>query len=392
NLPNDPNSSGSTFANPNIKRDVNGSSYDQNTALTANYGQWSVESASTACFASGTRIATEAGEIPVESLAVGDIVLARGLGLTPVVWLGHRTVDCRRHPRPHDVWPIRIRAGAFARGAPRRDLVLSPDHAVFVRGVLIPVRYLVNGATIVQEPREEITYWHVELAQHDLLLAEELACESYLDTGNRAAFANGGGAVTLHPDFAWQVWASRACAPLVLDGPERTAARRRLLARAAQLGHVVTKDANVHLLADGVPVPGCAQAGPLHRFKVGGRVKELRIMSRSGVPAELHADGTDHRRLGVMIDRIAFFRRFRWHGLALADIPTGRGFHRLEEEGARSWRWTDGDALLPIPDECARDGILHVELLIGATANYWLPAPAAAGAASGGAPEKRARS
>jgi hypothetical protein len=107
-----------------------------------------------------------------------------------VRWLGHRRVDCRRHPRPGDAWPIRVRAGAFGENLPHRDLSLSPDHAVFVApGLLVPVRYLINDATIVQEPVDAITYWHVELPTHDVLLAEGLPVESYLDTGNRGAFA-----------------------------------------------------------------------------------------------------------------------------------------------------------------------------------------------------------
>src|ERR1019366_10641252 len=57
-------------------------------------------------------------------------------------------------------------------------------------GVLIPIRYLVNGRSIAQEARDEVTYWHVELARHDILLAEGLPAESYLDTGNRDAFAD----------------------------------------------------------------------------------------------------------------------------------------------------------------------------------------------------------
>ena len=62
---------------------------------------------------------------------------------------------------------------------------------MFVDDVLIPIRYLVNNGTIVQEVVESVTYWHVQLGRHAVILAEGLACESYLDTGNRAAFANG---------------------------------------------------------------------------------------------------------------------------------------------------------------------------------------------------------
>jgi hypothetical protein len=35
-----------------------------------------------------------------------------------------------------------------------------------------------------------VTYWHVELERHDILLADGMPAESYLDTGNRAAFAD----------------------------------------------------------------------------------------------------------------------------------------------------------------------------------------------------------
>jgi len=67
-------------------------------------------------------------------------------GMAPAVRLGHRHVDCRKHPRPQDVWPIHVRAGTFGAGLPHRDLLLSPDHAVYVDAVLIAIRTLVNGA------------------------------------------------------------------------------------------------------------------------------------------------------------------------------------------------------------------------------------------------------
>jgi hypothetical protein len=47
---------------------------------------------------------------------------------------------------------------------------------------------LINGQTIRQVEAAEVTWFHVELASHDILLANGLAAESYLDTGNRSAF------------------------------------------------------------------------------------------------------------------------------------------------------------------------------------------------------------
>jgi len=189
------------------------------------------------CFAEGTRIASARGDVPVEALRVGDVTrLAEG-GFARVGWLGHRRVDCRRHPRPQDVQPVRIAAHAFGLGRPQRDLRLSPDHAVFVDGVLIPVRYLLNAATIEQEDIDAVTYWHVELPAHGVLLAEGLPAESYLDTGNRCAFANGGSLVQAHAEFALAVWDSCACAPLVTHGPAVDTIARRLLAQALGLGY-----------------------------------------------------------------------------------------------------------------------------------------------------------
>ena len=73
---------------------------------------------------------------------------------------------------------MRVSAHAFGEAAPGRDLWLSPDHAVFVDGVLIPIKYLINERTIAREPRGEVNYWHVELEQHNVLIAEGLAAES----------------------------------------------------------------------------------------------------------------------------------------------------------------------------------------------------------------------
>jgi hypothetical protein len=142
------------------------------------------------CFCAGTRIATADGATPVEQLRSGDrVMLARG-GLAPVVWLGRKFITTDRHPRKSDVLPVCVSAGAFGDRVPDRDLLLSPDHAIFVNGSLIPVRYLMNGSTIAQRSLCEVTYYHVELAVHDVILADGLPVESYLDTGNRFGFAD----------------------------------------------------------------------------------------------------------------------------------------------------------------------------------------------------------
>ena len=184
------------------------------------------------CFAAGTRIETDHGPVAVEHLASGDRVAVVDGRQEPIVWIGRRTVNCAAHPRPEQMWPVRVRAGAFGPQRPSRDLYLSPDHAVFVTHVLVPVKYLVNGASIAQVPRATVTYFHIELPAHDIILAEGLPVESYLDTGDRANFANGGAIAALFPNFTAAQWEMRGCAPLVVTGPELDAARAEVRAAA----------------------------------------------------------------------------------------------------------------------------------------------------------------
>jgi hypothetical protein len=187
------------------------------------------------CFAAGTHIGTAGGNVPVEDLAVGDHVITLAGEYRPIVWIGHRHVKCRRHPDPAAAQPIRIEAGAFGDGVPDRALYLSPDHAVSVGDALIPIKHLLNGTTVWQTSVAEVTYYHIELATHDLLLAEGLPVESYLETGARMAFANGGAVAQLNPHFAADVREAGGCAPLVVSGPRLEAARALLRRRAATL-------------------------------------------------------------------------------------------------------------------------------------------------------------
>jgi hypothetical protein len=184
-----------------------------------------------ACFAAGTLIETVDGKRAVETLAVGDEVVTLLGGPGRIVWVGSRAVDCARHPRPEAVWPVRIAAGAFGENVPARDLFVSPDHAVYVDNVLIPAKHLLNGTTIRQVPRRRVVYHHVELAEHNVVLAEGLPAETYLDTGDRAKFS-GTEVITLHPDFSVRVLEAMGCAPVVVTGPQLAAVRKRIDAHA----------------------------------------------------------------------------------------------------------------------------------------------------------------
>ena len=190
------------------------------------------------CFAAGTLIATARGEVPVEDLRIGDLVVTAhgGAPLQPVMWLGRTRVNVARQADRTKAAPILIKAGALADGVPHRDLRVSPEHAMFLDGRLVPAKHLVNGTSIVQELWcAEVTYWHVELPAHGLLVAEGAVSESYFDDGNRKHFDNYGIA-TLFKDFASERgngrYAEAACYPLLTEGEGLEAIRARIAARA----------------------------------------------------------------------------------------------------------------------------------------------------------------
>ena len=310
------------------------------------------------CFAEGSRLLTARGEVAVEDLVEGDEVVTAAGGLRPVIWIGSRRVRCDRHPRPHEVNPVRVRAGAFGDGLPVRDLRLSPGHAVAMDGALLPVSLLVNGATIVQEPVESVRYFHVELDAHDVILAEGLACESYLDDGNRETFGNAPGHLALYGRLDPQEW-DRACLPVLREGPQSEALRQRLLARALDLGWTQSRDLQLTLDADGQSVAPVYSAGSRLWF-LAPAARTLRLLSPAAVqppePARF-----DPRPLGVAVSGL----RVDGEAVDLASETLGRGFHGLEHHAAdgvdQSWRWTDGAAELPAT---SRPTMIEVEVLM----------------------------
>jgi len=323
-----------------------------------------------ACFCAGTRLLTEDGAIAVEDLVEGMALLTvRGAASRRVRWIGQRDTALARHPRPWDVQPVRVLADAFAPGMPAQDVRLSPDHAVFSDGHLIPVRALINGASIVQESIDRVTYYHVELedadgqAVHDVLLAQGLPVESYLDTGNRSAFANGGGAVMAHPDFALQVWDALACAPLAVEGPVVRDIRHRLLARAVAMGFALTGDADLCLIADGRVLRPSEVSGETLRFTLPHPAARLALVSRLCVPAETDPDSDDRRSLGVAVRSVSI------DGVPVGLADLARGWHPAEPE----WRWTAGEAALPGPAQS------EVVVRLWAGGRYWVPAEASTG-------------
>jgi hypothetical protein len=101
------------------------------------------------CFYPGTLIRTPSGEVAVETLKPGDLVLTHDGREVPVAWLGRQTVSTLF--ARNRVLPIRIKAGALAENVPARDLLVSPGHGMYVDGALAIAGALVNDTSIVRE-------------------------------------------------------------------------------------------------------------------------------------------------------------------------------------------------------------------------------------------------
>jgi hypothetical protein len=317
-----------------------------------------------ACFASGTRILTSAGEVAVETLRTGQQVIDVHSGEPVprrVKWIGRRSLDLAAHPTPELACPVRIRRDTFADGVPRRDLFLSPDHAIFVDCVLIPARLLVNGATIAQDLcKRRIRYHHVELDAHGVMVADGLPSESYLDTGNRGIFENADAPRILHPGFDDEQprRVAGSCRPFADDAARVEPVWRRLAVRATKLGYrlpaqvATTDDPGLRVVMGGVGggraiKPVSIDAGR-YTFVLPVLDGPARLVSRVATPCEMRPWVEDRRRLGVMVSRLTLRRGAEIEPIPLDHPHLSHGWWAVERDRATLWRWTDGDAAIDL--------------------------------------------
>jgi Hint domain len=142
----------------------------------------------TRCFLRGTKIRTVTGYRCIEDLSAGDLV--------PTLFGRTRPIRAVRRlqferPGPNQPWreehrPIRVRRSALDDGIPHADLYLTGAHALYLEGVLVPVRHLINGVTIERadvEAQPILEYFHIELDGHDVVDAQGASCETLREAG-----------------------------------------------------------------------------------------------------------------------------------------------------------------------------------------------------------------
>ena len=314
----------------------------------------------TICYCRDTQIGTPNGEVPVQTLKAGDMVLTAHNGPRRVTWVGTGKVLATRGKRGIQT-PVIVRKGALGDNLPHHDLHVTKAHSLYIDDVLIPVEFLVNHRTIVWDDRaREVEIYHVELESHDILIANGVPAESYRDDGNRWLFQNA--------NEGWHLPPQEPYAPVLTGGPVVDAVWRRLLDHAGPR-HLppLTDDPDLHLLIDGIRVDAQERRPSLYVFRLPCRPANVVLASRDAVPAELGIV-RDFRSLGVAIRLLAIRQGARFMQLDADDERLTAGFH--DYEPADRLRWTNGYAELPIEAFSRFDKGAEVMLHLGGATRY----------------------
>ncbi len=312
------------------------------------------------CFLAGTRIATPRGEVPVEQLVAGDTLSTNSGAAQPIVWIGTGRVLATRGRR-NAATPVIVRKGAIADNVPYRDLRMTKGHSLFIDGALIPVEYLINHRTILfDDHAQEVSIYHIELAAHDVLIADGAPAESYRDDGNRWLFQNG--------NLGWEQEAKPPCAPVLTGGSLVDAVWRRLLERAGPRKAVpLTDEPDLHLMVGGERVDAIERREDTYVFRLTTKPRSVRLISRAAAPQELGL-ARDPRVLGVALRRLVLVQARRQQVIEADASTLADGFYPFEPEDGI--RWTDGDATIPAELFSGMVGRGMLILHLGAATKY----------------------
>jgi Ca2+-binding RTX toxin-like protein len=142
------------------------------------------------CFTPGVMISTDRGEVAVETLRVGDLVLTRDAGLQPVRWIGTRNLGLADLIVRPNLRPVQIGQGALGHGLPLRDTLVSPQHRMLIEGagpemlfgeaeVLVAATHLTALAGVQHTLPTGVTYIHLLLDRHEIICANGSWSESF---------------------------------------------------------------------------------------------------------------------------------------------------------------------------------------------------------------------
>ncbi|MCL1515876.1 Hint domain-containing protein [Parasaccharibacter sp. TMW2.1890] len=332
-------------------------------------------SADVVCYLAGTLIDTPQGPRPIEELRAGDAIHVFRNGhkhIEHLRWSGWKSVT----PTSSDDWPIRIRRHTFGENCPFRDLYITEEHCLLLKGSFIPARMLVNGRTILREERDSYDIYHIETYEHRIISANGVLSETYLDTGNRHSFTTPEAALSISSPASFHSrpkdWQQDAAAPLNVDRAFVEPLHAALAERATRLGFppetarpATTDDPALTLLdPQGTELALYQRNGGHYLFWLKNSPSFLTIRSRTSRPDRQIGPFVDDRRtLGVLVGEITLVQPDG------TDIPLTSHLTAAPNTG---WdvtepvpcRWTTGAAHLPLPDMKQQNGcLLKLEIL-----------------------------
>ncbi|MFT8464556.1 Hint domain-containing protein [Acetobacter persici] len=314
------------------------------------------------CFLPGSMIRTVEGEVAVENLQIGDSVVTFDWKtgeetVRPVIWVGKAHATVQPHLADDEAaYPVRVLKNAISEGVPYKDMLITAEHCLFFDGKFVPVRMLVNGSSIFYDKSfTSYDYYHLETAEHAVIVADGMMTESYLDTGNRRSFRQEGKVASIGGRA--KTWAADAGAELCVDRAfveplfRKLEARKSSVAEGLRHADVVelTNDVDLHLVTEtGAVVRPVRHEGQRYSFMLPANVSSVRIVSRASRPADVIGPFVDDRRqMGVAVGDITFVTAARQENIVVHLAETKpEGWHADASQAEAAW--TAGNAVLPL--------------------------------------------
>jgi len=321
--------------------------------------------ASAPCFLADTMIETPEGARPVQDLVAGDLITTLEGGhrvARPIMRMVSRQ-QIVSPTLPDDLagYAVCVARNALADNQPCKDMYLTSEHCLHLDGGLVPVRMLVNGQSVrYDRERLDYTYYHIDMGEHYIILADGVEVESYLPNLDELRIS---GADSLN--YA-RVLVTPA-APLRVEQGFVEPLHRRIAARAgiravaakprtASNLQVVTADGRVHQCI------GTAQ-GVAH-FRLPAGTQHVTLISETMRPCDLYGAFVDDRRaFGTLIGAVSL--RDAQGEIALTTHLEGGSLAGWHDAFAAGYRWTNGCAALVLPARQAqgRDMVLSIHFM-----------------------------
>lgn len=320
------------------------------------------------CFLAGTEILAGDRVVAVEDIRVGDEVDIFGhqtVRSRKVVWAGKSRMTAMPGRKAAQAgYPVCISRGAFAEDVPYRDMRVTAEHSFFFEGKLFPVRMLVNDRTIYYDRDcASYDYYHIELEEHSVIMADGALTESYLNTGH-----------TTFPhkaDARLDSWSDNAAFPLDTSREFVEAIFRRIEKRAETLG-VALRGSEAGSTDER---PTCVETScgtivmPLRRsgdrliFQIPDSATEITLRSDSARPCDAIGPFVDDRRqLGLLVGELELYYSDSTRRVDLTTVASSLGGWYAGD--APETRWTNGAGQVLLPERSGSGtALLSVQIL-----------------------------